>query len=187
MFVDFDKTLLVWSSCLGASCACFFCFRIWASFRNFNESKLALCSKQIRFSVLGFKKFWDLGWTTLLLFYYFYSFKLTGEAIRFYKLPLVARMFCALESVSEYSGGQNFGWRWVLGTSGDEIALFCEKYASRCNSFGRLATPSKLFQLRTFPLLTHSYLPRKLPSKKRNQLEVFLQNSSRTCSRTIYN
>ncbi|XP_063906115.1 sterol O-acyltransferase 1-like [Zophobas morio] len=84
MFVDFDKTLLIWSSCLGASCACFFCFKIWASFRNF--SKIST-------------KFWDLSWTSLLLFYYWYSFKLTGDAVRFYNLPIVARLFCAMECV----------------------------------------------------------------------------------------
>ncbi|XP_063903648.1 uncharacterized protein LOC135123073 [Zophobas morio] len=83
-FYNFDKAVQIWLFCFASTCASFLCFTVWANFRNFSKE---------------YKVYWDRLWTLFLILYYYYSFKITGIAIKnsAFKLPL--GIFLAMETV----------------------------------------------------------------------------------------
>ncbi|XP_063904762.1 sterol O-acyltransferase 1-like [Zophobas morio] len=83
-FYNFDKAVQIWLYCFMSTCAAFLCFTVWANFRNFSRE---------------YKIYWDWLWTLLLILYYYWSFKITGRAIKdsTFKLPL--GIFLAMETV----------------------------------------------------------------------------------------
>ncbi|KAJ3657088.1 hypothetical protein Zmor_016117 [Zophobas morio] len=88
-FAKFDKAVLVWFCCLGATCGTFFCFQIWAKFRIFTSI----------YNLSGVRKMWDWFWITSLLSYYFYVLKLTSTATEYFGFNPPCAALVTLESV----------------------------------------------------------------------------------------